>query len=428
MDFLSNSRFERDGEYIYIEGGRELFGNVRLHGAKNAVLPILVAATLTEEEVVVSDCPFISDVDHMLELLSELGVRVSRNGREVRIAGRLMDVKANDGLFGVMRSSMFLLGAMLATVGEVCMPMPGGCDIGARPMDIHLDGLRKMGARTECENGLIRCFAKSLSGADIVMKYPSVGATENLLMCAVTARGVTRLINCAREPEVVALVCALRAMGAHIRGEGSSVIEIEGVERLGGARIMPVGDRIVCGTVLCGVALCGGDVTIEGIDKRDVSSVAFALEGEGCTIDDYNTCLRIRSDGRVRAGDITTGPFPLFPTDMQPQICACKCFADGVSLIRETVFENRFAHAGDMSRLGADIAVENNRAIIRGGKLRGGDMFARDLRGGAGLCLAAMRAEGASRVFNPHFIDRGYEDFEGLFGAIGAQVFRKKGD
>lgn len=427
MDGLDN--IVKDEQYISISGGAELCGRVRLHGAKNAVLPILVASVLTEDEVTVCDCPNISDVQNMIELLKELGIQVRKNGRDITLWGRVCaNVTAQPKLYGMMRSSMFLLGALLATVGEVSMPLPGGCDIGSRPMDIHLDGLSRMGATTQCENGMIRCSAKTLHGADIIMKYPSVGATENLLMCAVKAKGKTRLINCAREPEIVALVQALRAMGARIRGEGSSVIEIEGTDSLYGAAVKPVGDRIICGTVMCAVSLCGGDVTIEGVESRDVSSVIYALEGEGCRIEDYGACLRIRSTGRIRAGDITTGPFPLFPTDMQPQICVCKCFAEGVSIIRETVFENRFAHVRDLVRLGADISLDGNRAVVRGSSLHCGDMYAHDLRGGAGFCIAAMKMQGESRVFDPHFIDRGYEDFEGLFSSLGASISRKTAD
>ncbi|MDE6303171.1 MAG: UDP-N-acetylglucosamine 1-carboxyvinyltransferase, partial [Clostridia bacterium] len=274
-------------EYIVINGGKRLCGEVDIYGAKNAVLPMLAAGVLTPDEVVIENCPYITDVDFMVRLLGDLGLRVVRDGRRISVCGSVAHTRASEDAksatenpYKAMRSSMFMLGALLSATGSVEMPMPGGCDIGARPLDIHLDGLRKMGAHTECDGGFLRCSAGRLHGADIVMRYPSVGATENLLMCASLADGYTRLVNCAREPEIVALARLLRAMGARISGEGTSIICIEGVDKLSGTIVRADGDRIVAGTVLSAVALCGGYVMLRGASDKDMQAVCRAFSSE----------------------------------------------------------------------------------------------------------------------------------------------------
>jgi len=412
---------------IVINGGKRLEGNVTVHGAKNAVLPLLAASILTEEEVTVEDCPYISDVDRMVELLSDFGARVVRDGRRIRVSGSVPFARANTRLYKTMRSSMFMLGALLAVHGEVEMPTPGGCDIGARPLDIHLDGLRRMSAITYCDGDRLTCRTKGLKGAKIVLRYPSVGATENLLMCAALAKGETVLINCAREPEIVALVNGLNAMGAKICGEGTSVIHIDGVDKLYGAVLHAGGDRIVAGTVLSAVSLCGGDVTVYGADTGDMKSVIQSFRSEHCEIEDSGIGFRVRSDGTVKARSVITAPYPLFPTDMQPQFTACQCFSDGVGVVNETVFENRLLHVRELIKMGADITVCANRATVVGKKLHNADVYATDLRAGAGLCIAAMKTQGISRVFNPHFIERGYEDFTGMFRSLGADLYYETG-
>ncbi len=411
-----------DDRCIEIKGGSRLCGKLTVHGAKNAVLPLLAASLLTDEEVTIDNCPYISDVDNMAKLLCELGAHVVREGRRISVSGHVTGVRTGARLYKTMRSSMFMLGALLCVLGEVEMPLPGGCDIGARPLDIHLDGLRRMGARTLCDGEILNCRASGLAGAKIVMRYPSVGATENLLMCASLANGETMLVNCAREPEIVALAEGLRAMGAKISGEGSSVICIEGVKKLHGADLHIGGDRIVAGTVLSATALCGGDVTVYGADVGDMKSIFQSFRSEHCSIEESPLGFRVRSDGQIKARSVITAPYPLFPTDMQPQFLACQCFADGVSRVRETVFENRFAHAKELSKMGANISVHANCATVLGGSLHGADVYATDLRAGAGLCVAAMRADGVSRVFNPHYIERGYEDFAELFSSLGADI------
>ncbi len=416
-------------EMLVIRGGSPLKGDITVHGAKNAVLPLLLAGTLTDEEVEISDCPFISDVEAMTLLMRSLGVDVSREGRSIRVRGSAKRANADGALSKTMRSSMFMLGALLSTVHEVHMPLPGGCNIGARPLDIHIDGLRAMGARVEAGEDMLDCYADELRGADIVMRYPSVGATENLMMCASLAKGDTRLINCAREPEIVCLAKGLKSMGADISGEGTSVMRIRGVGRLKGASLAPCGDRIVAGTLVAATAVAGGDVRIYGVDPSDISSVTDVFKSEHCRISGDDVCVRVRADGRIHPVNISTAPFPLFPTDMQAQLMGAMCFSDGVSVIDETVFERRFAHARELVKLGADITLDAGRAIVRGSaltgrKLQGAIMHARDLRGGAGLAIAALGAEGESAIFDIGYIDRGYERLEDMFSCLGADISR----
>ncbi len=413
-------------ERIVINGGKTLYGSVSVHGAKNAVLPLLAAALLTRDEVVIENCPYITDVENMIGLLRDLGADVERDGRNVSVCGRISRTQASGSLCSTMRSSMFMLGAVLSLTGEVELPMPGGCDIGARPLDIHIDGLKKMGASTEYTQGGIRCSAQKLHGADIVMRYPSVGATENLLMCASLAEGYTSLVNCAREPEIVALAKMLKSMGARISGEGTSVIRVQGVEKLSGTRFRADGDRIVAGTVVAATAACGGDVTLYGVSADDMRSVLQAFRSDVCRIEESGVAIRVRSNGHVRAKSVITAPYPLFPTDMQPQFIACQCFSGGISRVEETVFENRLGHVSQLRKMGADIAVSGDCAIVRG-KQNGmipSVLTASDLRGGAGLCVACLKVDGQSSIYNPHYIDRGYEKIEDLFCSLGADVRR----
>lgn len=409
-----------------IRGGKPLFGRTTVHGAKNAVLPLLACSVMTRESVTVRDCPYITDVDAMLETLRALGVAVKRNMRDITVTGYPSLSSVPSVLAGVMRSSVFMLGALLSTLGEVTLAAPGGCKIGARPMDIHLDGLKLMGADIETDGGFVTCRADKLKGADIVMKYPSVGATENLLMASVTAKGKTRLIGCAREPEVVSLAKCLVSMGARITGEGSSVITVDGVDELGGTIFTPVQDRIVCGTLLCGAALCGGRVEIENAELKSIGAAAALLSSDGCRITDNGGSVTIESGGRIRPANVSTGAYPLFPTDLQAQFTTCLCCADGASSVCETVFENRFAHVRELKKMGADICVDGRRALINGGELYAtDDLEASDLRGGAGLVIAALKAKGKSVINNVGYIDRGYESIESTFKALGADIVRK---
>ncbi|MCM1394370.1 MAG: UDP-N-acetylglucosamine 1-carboxyvinyltransferase, partial [[Eubacterium] siraeum] len=304
---------------IVINGGNALSGSVEVRGAKNAVLPLLAVSILTKDDVIIENCPYISDIENMTHILEELGAQITREGLRIRVRGSVTRGCADEVLYKSMRSSMFMLGALLSVLGEVEMPTPGGCAIGARPLDIHLDGLRRMGAQAYFDGENLKCKAKRLHGANIVMRYPSVGATENLLMCASLAEGCTTLVNCAREPEIVTIAHALKSMGAKISGEGTSVMQIEGVKELKGATLKPCGDRIVAGTVLSATALCGGDVRVYGVDAGDLRSIIQAYKNERCEVSENGVGFRIRSDGFIQAKSVITAPFPLFPTDMQPQ-------------------------------------------------------------------------------------------------------------
>ena len=428
----TNTQRKVSMEYFEILGGNSLFGRTTVHGAKNAVLPLLAAGILSEETVSIEDCPYISDVDVMCRLLEDLGARVEREGRRICVRGKAVRARASESLCKDMRSSMFMLGALLASLGEAEIPFPGGCKIGSRPLDIHVDGLRKMGAEVEYTEQGLHCHAGKLHGADVLLKYPSVGATENLLMCAALAKGKTTLINAAREPEIVSLARGLRAMGARVSGEGTPVIRIDGVDKLGGCAVTPVFDRIVAGTVLCAVAMCGGDVIIEGASERLLGTVCDTLRSKDCKITSDGNSMHVISTGRVHPVNILTAPYPLFPTDMQPQLLALSCFADGVSEIHETVFENRFAHAEELKKMGAHIYVNGNGAIIDGNPNLADmcsdtprTLISKDLRGGAGLMLAGLKAKGETRVFGTQYIDRGYERIEDVFCALGGSVRRK---
>ncbi len=420
-------------EYLYVKGGGVLEGKSVIHGAKNAVLPLLAAGLMSENGITVNDCPYISDVDTMCRLLIDIGLKIKRDGRKISVFGSPITTKIPPSHAKNMRSSMYMLGAMIARCKEVTLPLPGGCVIGARPLDIHLDGLKKMGVNVEIVNDNIYCHANTLHGADIIMKYPSVGATENLMMVASVASGKTTLINCAREPEIISLAHALRAMGARIYGDGTSVIYIEGVDKLFGSTITPIKDRIVAGTLVCAGALCGGDVIIEGGNINHIMPLKHLLENKTCDISGDEYHVRVRSRGYLRAFDVTSAPYPLFATDLQPQLLACACFSDGISNIVESVFDRRFAHAIELKKLGFDIRLNDNSCKVVGcnshafdmGRIRGGNLYAKDLRGGAGLLCATLKIRGDSKIFGVEYIDRGYEEIENMFCVLGAFVQRK---
>lgn len=414
-------------EYLEIKGGRPLYGTVEIHSAKNAVLPMLAGGILGEEKVTITDCPDITDVDNMVEILSSLGLTVERHGRDITVSG---DVKAeviSERLSKAMRSSVFLLGALLSETGRVRLYTPGGCNIGARPIDIHLDGLMRMGAEIEYGDDYVDCFAGKLKGAEIVFKYPSVGATENLLLASVKAEGITTLIGCAREPEIISLCAMLRGMGAEIFGEGTSVITVKGVDKLYGVKIKPIPDRIVAGTIMSAVAVTGGRVIIKNAETAHLGAFLKEILSSHFEITDTSCGITVESDGVVLPSKIITGPYPTFPTDLQPVMTAVQCFAKGVSTTTETVFENRFAHIGELANMGANIDVDGVDAIIRGkGGLHSSVLHAYDLRGGAGLVVASLGAKGEGRVYGLHHIDRGYEKIEEIFTSLGGAIRRKR--
>jgi UDP-N-acetylglucosamine 1-carboxyvinyltransferase len=413
---------------LKIRGGRRLSGEITVSGAKNAALPILAASLLTADELIVDNVPQLQDVATMLKLLKQMGVATERDGATLRLTARdLSSVEAPYELVKTMRASILVLGPLVARAGSARVSLPGGCAIGARPVDQHIKGLEALGATIRIENGYVVAEAKRLRGARIATDMVTVTGTENLMMAATLAQGETILENAAREPEVVDLATALNAMGARIRGAGTDCIAIEGVERLHGVRHSVMPDRIETGTFLSAVVAAGGSVALRGASADTLRSVLDKLREAGAQIDAQNGALRIRMDSRPRAVSLRTAPYPDFPTDMQAQFMAVNCVAEGVGAITETIFENRFMHVSELQRLGANITIEGNTATVRGvNKLAGAQVMATDLRASASLVVAAMAAEGETTVNRIYHLDRGYEQMEKKLAALGADVERVK--
>jgi len=414
---------------IVVRGGRPLNGEVRLAGAKNAALPILFASLLTPEPCILRNLPDVVDVRTTLRLLEDLGVRVERRDGYVRLAGeRLARLEARYELVKTMRASFLVLGPLLARFGRARVSKPGGCAIGGRPVDLHLDGLRRLGATVELEHGYAAAEAEHLQGAPIHLDLPSVGATEHIMMVAALADGETTIANAAREPEVVDLANALMAMGAHIEGAGEAVIRIEGVRRLRGLDYTIIPDRIEAGTFMVAAAISRGDVVIRGARPDHLHAVIDKLREAGAEIDAHADGLRVRAEGRPRAVNVKTLPFPGFPTDLQAQVMALAAVAEGTSVISETIFENRFMHVQEFNRLGADIKLEGHHAIVRGvERLSGAPVMATDLRASVSLVLAALVAENTTEISRVYHLDRGYEHIEQKLSQLGADVRRVKG-
>jgi UDP-N-acetylglucosamine 1-carboxyvinyltransferase len=410
---------------IIVTGGRPLTGSVRVAGAKNSALKLMAAALLAPGESVIRNVPEISDVQVMAEVLEHLGARVGRDGDVLSIdAGDITSVETPYELVAQMRASIVVLGPLVARFGRARVAMPGGCNIGSRKIDMHVHGLEQLGAHIEFEHGYIEASAPDgLAGAHVILDFPSVGATENLLMAAVLASGVTTIENAAREPEIGDLVDMLVTMGASIAGRGSSTLEVTGVDALAPAEHATVGDRIEAGTFLAAAAITGGEVTVSGFDPAHLEMVITKMRHAGCTFELGPDRATVRREGALRPVDVATLPFPGFPTDMQAQFMAMMAIADGTCLITENVFENRFMFADELKRMGADIDIEGHRALVRGvSRLEGAPVRSPDLRGGAALVLAGLAAEGETRVTDVHHIVRGYEDFAGKLAALGAGV------
>ncbi len=413
---------------LVITGGPQLQGSVRASGAKNAALPILAAALLTDEALELSNVPHLKDVTTMNRLLAQMGAEVTL-GDQLSLTVRARELSTHVApyeLVRTMRASIVVLGPLLARHGQADVSLPGGCAIGARPVNVHLEGLRAMGAEIEVVDGYIRARAQRLRGARIVMELVTVTGTENLMMAAALAEGETVLENAAREPEVVDLARCLNAMGAQISGAGSAEIRIQGVPRLHGTshRILP--DRIETGTFLVAGALTRGAVTVRNTDPSLLDAVLAKLRAAGAVIETGEDWISLDMQGRrPQAVDIHTAPHPAFPTDMQAQFCALNALAEGVGVVHETIFENRFMHVPELQRMGADIRLEHNTAIIRGReRLKGAPVMATDLRASAGLVVAALSAEGDSVVDRIYHIDRGYECIEEKLGQLGARIKR----
>jgi UDP-N-acetylglucosamine 1-carboxyvinyltransferase len=421
---------------IRIRGGRQLKGEIAISGSKNAALPLMVAALLTDQKLVLHNVPRLADISTMIQLLRQHGVDIEttagENGHsrgttlELR-AGKVTSTTAPYDIVRKMRASVLVLGALLAREGAARVSLPGGCAIGARPVDLHLRGLEALGAELDLREGYVHATAPNgLRGAVFEFPFVSVGATENVLMAATLARGTTVLKNPAREPEIVDLAQCLRRMGAQIAGEGTDTIEIRGVDRLHGATHPVVADRIELGTYMLAPAITGGDVELIGGRRDLVAAFADKLEEAGIEVSTTNSGLRVsRQNGHIRAVNVTTAPFPGFPTDLQAQMMALLALADGVSHLEERIFENRFMHAPELTRMGAQIEVHGGTATVTGvAKLKGAPVMATDLRASVSLILAGLAAEGETRVARVYHLDRGYERVEEKLSACGAQIER----
>ena len=413
---------------LSIRGGRPLAGEITVSGAKNAALPILCAALLTEAPVELSNVPALRDVSTMLALLSRMGVASTvEDDRVVLDAARVAEREASYEMVKTMRASILVLGPLVARFGEARVSLPGGCAIGSRPVDQHIKGLQAMGSRIDIDHGYIVARAGRLSGAHIVTDMVTVTGTENLMMAAALADGRTILENAAREPEVVDLAQLLVAMGARIEGAGTDRIVIDGVERLRGASHRVMADRIETGTFLCAVAAAGGDVLLRGAEARTLDATIEKLRDAGARIEAGEGWLRVAMDGRPRAVSVRTAPYPAFATDMQAQMMAVDCVAEGTAVITETIFENRFMHVQELVRLGADITTDGHTAVVKGvPRLSGATVMATDLRASAGLVIAGLVAEGETLVDRIYHLDRGYDAMEKKLSSLGARIERQR--
>jgi UDP-N-acetylglucosamine 1-carboxyvinyltransferase len=415
---------------LIIAGGSRLSGIIEVPGAKNSVLPVLAATLLNNGTSILENCPELDDVLTMLEILSALGCKTKKKGSRIEVdASNLTSSCIPEILAKRMRSSIIILGAVLARCGEVLVSYPGGCEIGMRPIDMHLRALEQMGAEVDgLSHGMLKVSASKLQGCEILLDYPSVGATENIMLAACFAEGETLIRNAAKEPEIEDLQEFLRKIGVDVSGAGSGVIRVQGVSKIKAEpihRIIP--DRIAAGTYLAAVAAAGGSLVVTGVEYDHIGSILYCLRRAGCRIKNYmGGVVTLESDGKLKALDLVrTSPYPGFPTDMQPQIVALLTKCTGTSVVVETVFENRFRYTEQLQKMGADISVQGRTAIIRGvEKLTGASVEARDLRGGAALILAGLVAEGETRISGVGYIDRGYEKIEQVLSKVGADIRR----
>ncbi|MBS4535410.1 UDP-N-acetylglucosamine 1-carboxyvinyltransferase [Clostridium sp. D2Q-14] len=413
-------------KYI-IEGGKRLVGEVSISGAKNSVLPILAATVLNNNINTIFNVPEIIDLKVMIKILSAVGCKVNKLDDIVTVDSRTLDtVRIPEELVREMRSSIILMGAMLSRCQEVEVSYPGGCEIGPRPIDFHLKALKELGAEIEESHGFIYCKGKNLKGADIQLDYPSVGATENIMLASIKAKGTTIIRNAAKEPEIIDLQNYLNAMGCKIYGAGTSIIRIDGVNHLNSVEHTIIPDRIVAGTYMIASGITGGEIVLKNIEVDHIQSIIAKLREAGCLI--YNNCTNLKIIGPKRVTPIEslqTIPYPGFPTDMQAQIMSLLTIANGTSIITETIFENRFKHVPELVRMGANIKTVGNVAIVKGVKeLTGAKVTAKDLRGGASLLLSGLAAKGTTIIENIYHMDRGYEKLEENFTLIGAKIDR----
>ncbi len=414
-------------EKYIINGGNKLYGNVEIQSAKNSVLPILAASVLTDEKVTLVNVPHISDVRNMVNILSCLGCKAIYDGNNIIIDSSSADCfEIPSALAHELRSSVFLLGSVISRFRSAKIAYPGGCDIGLRPVDLHLTGLKRLGVQITEKNGYILCKCDKLSGNEIMLDCPSVGATENIMLAAAKAEGVTVIKNAAREPEIEDLQNFLNLIGAKVAGAGSGTIVIEGVKSLSGCEYKPIPDRIEAGTFLIGAAMCGGEITAEGVYPENISSLIHKLTENGCKIRIDNDKIVLENHRKLTSvKTIETQPYPGFPTDLQAQFTALCCICTGHSIVTENLFETRFKYVPELRKMGADVTVFGRNAFVRGvDKFKGAQVLAHDLRGGAALVLAGLAAEGRSEVMDISHIDRGYGSFEYKLRKLGADIVR----
>lgn len=411
-----------------ITGKQRLEGKIRTSGAKNASLPLLAATLLVSGRSVLMEIPQLADIEHMIEVLEYIGAGVSsQNGALIVDSSDLKRWEVDEGLMRQMRASNLILGPMIARNGRVRISRPGGCAIGSRPMDQHIKGLQELGVQVKERHGYIEAWADELRGADVYFDVPSVGATENVMMAAVLAKGTTLIHNAAREPEIVDLQNFLNKMGAKVRGAGMDILRIDGVSELKSAEHTVIPDRIEAGTHMVAAVMTQGDIEVENVIPEHLEPVIAKLRQMGADVSIGDDAVRVRRSGKIRGVDCKTMPYPGFPTDMQPQLMALLAMAEGTSVITETIFENRFQHVDELRRMGAQITIEGRTAVIRGVEnLEGAFVEATDLRAGAALFLAALAAEEATVLEKVGHIDRGYENLAEKYHQVGAKLTRVK--
>lgn len=420
---------ENKEDKLVVFGGNKLNGRVRVQTSKNAILPILASTIMCDGIVEIADCPKFSDVETMLEILSILGAKIERIGNSVKIECSYSGYRVPKEQSKKMRSSIFLLGSLLSKFRKAEVTYPGGCEIGARPIDIHLAGLNSQKVKINEKNGMIYCDGREMKSGNIVLRFPSVGATENLIMSSVFLPGKTTLVNTAKEPEIEDLVNFLNLCGAKISGVENGIIEIVGVEKLSGISYNVMSDRIIAGTIMLATAITGGRVELENCNLKHNLMLSNVLNKSGCKVCEENDIILVDATGNVKKdlGFIQTGVYPMFPTDLQAPALVFSCVCDGTTVFLESIFENRFKHTSELVKMGADVMVQDRLAVVNGvPKLFGADVEASDLRGGAALVLAGLVAEGYTTISNVFHIDRGYEKIEDIFNSLGAHIERKK--
>ena len=414
-----------------IEGGRKLTGEVDISGSKNASLPIIAATLLNKGITKLYNVPNIHDVQIMLKILKVLGCKIKKSSGKIVIDSRKINKKEiPEELMNQMRSSVILAGALISRNKEVVFSYPGGCDIGARPIDLHLEGFRKIGIDIEEKSGYIKCNCDNIIGSEIALDFPSVGATENIMLASIYGEGTTIIKNAAREPEIIDLQNFLIKMGANIEGAGESVITIEGINKIKkdiSYTVMP--DRIEAGTMLCAAAITGGNIKINKVIPEHISSIIYKLEKMGCIINSKKNSIYIEAPKKLKAEDIKTMPYPGFPTDMQSIMASVLTVSKGSSIVVENIFENRYKYTNELIKMGAKIKVEGKTAVFKGvRKLSGAKVKSTDLRGGAALVVAGLAAKGKTEITNIEYILRGYENLEGKLKKLGAKIIIKEGD